>query len=711
MKNKKITISTKILTIIAVSLISLSLFYFTQVYFGFEKIKDEVFYIFQDRLMESKRDALQVRVANAVDIIEMYAEKSSTENIIHEVEKELKSKSEILLSILNRTYKEKNGKIAKNEMKKLLKDIVRNSRYGNSGYFWINDNHPKMIMHPIKPQLDGRDITNIKDPNGKKLFIEMVETVKESESGFVHYQWSKPGFEEPQDKISYVALFKPFGWIIGTGIYVESVEEDMKRTALKTIESIRYGKDRSGYFWIHDKNGKMIMHPTKPQLVGEFINGMKDENGKLYFREMNDVVKRVGSGFVDYYWKRDNKSDTELKISYVEGFKKWGWIVGSGIYVDDVQENLDIITVAFSEKTMEILLSLVIVVSVILLLTLFVSRFAITKFIVNPIHNLSLTAKNLVDGDGDLTQKLPIKSNDEVAEASEYINGFLEKVRVIIENSKESSNKNINISKELREHSLKIKEQIVDERGKVLAVSEKSNRINQLISLNIVSLTSTQDKLLSARTLLENMKKNIFSMDNFVHENVKSESNIAERMKQLVEDIDDIKILVNEISSISSETDLLALNAGIEAARAGEKGKGFAVVAEKIRELAENTENNLQNINKQMKKIVENITTFSENIENSVSNVEKVSDISENVSIDIRKIVDLILSINSMAVSNVGSSKEVSNESIEMSHTLSLIAQLATENTKSVKNIEEETMNLNQNADLLNSELSKFKVN
>jgi methyl-accepting chemotaxis protein len=203
------------------------------------------------------------------------------------------------------------------------------------------------------------------------------------------------------------------------------------------------------------------------------------------------------------------------------------------------------------------------------------------------------------------------------------------------------------------------------------------------------------------------MEKNIFSMDNFVHENARSKSSIAERMKQLIEDIDDIKILVSEISTISSETDLLALNAGIEAARAGEKGKGFAVVADKIRELAENTENNLQNINKQMKKIVENITTFSENIENSVSNVEKVSNISENVSIDIKKIVDLILSINSMAVSNVGSSKE----SIEMSHTLGLIAQLATENTKSVTNIEEETMGLNENANLLNSELSKFKVN
>jgi methyl-accepting chemotaxis protein len=408
--------------------------------------------------MESKRDALQVRVTNAVDIVEMYAEKASKENIIHEVEKELKSKSEILISILNRTYEEKKGKISKNEMKKLLKDIVKNSRYGKSGYFWINDKHPKMIMHPIKPQLDGRDITNIKDPNGKKLFIEMVETVKKNNNGFVHYQWSKPGFEEPQDKISYLALFKPFGWIIGTGIYVESVEEEMKRTALKTIEAIRYGEDKSGYFWIHDKNGKMIMHPTQPKLIGEFINGMKDENGKLYFREMNDVVKRAGSGFIDYYWKRDEKSDAELKISYVEGFKRWGWIVGSGIYVDDVQEDLDIITVAFSEKTMEVLLNLVIVVSIILLVTLFISRFAITKFIVNPINNLSLTAKNLVDGDGDLTQKLPIKSNDEVAEASEYINGFLEKVRIIIENSKESSNKNINISKELREHSLKIKE-------------------------------------------------------------------------------------------------------------------------------------------------------------------------------------------------------------------------------------------------------------
>jgi methyl-accepting chemotaxis protein len=125
--------------------------------------------------MESKRDALQVRVTNAVDIVEMYAEKASKENIIHEVEKELKSKSEIIISILNRTYEEKKGKISKNEMKKLLKDIVRNSRYGKSGYFWINDKHPKMIMHPIKPQLDGRNITNVKDSNGKNYLLKWLK--------------------------------------------------------------------------------------------------------------------------------------------------------------------------------------------------------------------------------------------------------------------------------------------------------------------------------------------------------------------------------------------------------------------------------------------------------------------------------------------------------------------------------------------------------
>ncbi|MGV8977026.1 MAG: methyl-accepting chemotaxis protein [Cellulomonas sp.] len=100
---------------------------------------------------------------------------------------------------------------------------VRELRYSGSEYFWINDMHPTMVMHPVKPELDGTDLTQNVDPDGNHLFVEFVDVVKAHGAGFVAYQWPKPGADSPQPKVSYVAGYEPWGWIVGSGIYVDDV--------------------------------------------------------------------------------------------------------------------------------------------------------------------------------------------------------------------------------------------------------------------------------------------------------------------------------------------------------------------------------------------------------------------------------------------------------------------------------------------------------
>jgi len=100
---------------------------------------------------------------------------------------------------------------------------IKNLRYNKEDYFWINDLEPKMIMHPFKPQLNGQSVAENKDSEGKKLFIEMVNVCKKDGKGFVDYMWPKPGFEKPVPKISYVELYEPWNWIVGTGIYVDDL--------------------------------------------------------------------------------------------------------------------------------------------------------------------------------------------------------------------------------------------------------------------------------------------------------------------------------------------------------------------------------------------------------------------------------------------------------------------------------------------------------
>ncbi|MBK0538793.1 cache domain-containing protein, partial [Klebsiella pneumoniae] len=82
-------------------------------------------------------------------------------------------------------------------------------------------------MHPIKPELDGTDLREIKDPTGKRLFVEFAETVKRQREGFVDYQWPKPGLDTPQPKLSFVTGFQPWNWVIGTGVYIDDLQAQL----------------------------------------------------------------------------------------------------------------------------------------------------------------------------------------------------------------------------------------------------------------------------------------------------------------------------------------------------------------------------------------------------------------------------------------------------------------------------------------------------
>ncbi len=106
---------------------------------------------------------------------------------------------------------------------------LKTLRYQGEEYFWVNDLYPKMIMHPFKPELDGKDLTGYADPTGKHLFVEFAKVCKEKGHGFVEYMWPKPGNDQkvPVPKISFLKLYQPWGWVIGTGIYLDSLNTEM----------------------------------------------------------------------------------------------------------------------------------------------------------------------------------------------------------------------------------------------------------------------------------------------------------------------------------------------------------------------------------------------------------------------------------------------------------------------------------------------------
>ncbi len=125
------------------------------------------------------------------------------------------------------------GEMTLEDAKKRAFKSIGNLRYGSNDYFWINDMKPVMIMHPLKPEMNGKELAEYKDPNGKLLFIAMLDVCKANGEGFVDYVWDKGGKLTP--KVSYVKLYKPWGWVIGSGVYLDDIQRDVNALRWKIL--------------------------------------------------------------------------------------------------------------------------------------------------------------------------------------------------------------------------------------------------------------------------------------------------------------------------------------------------------------------------------------------------------------------------------------------------------------------------------------------
>ncbi len=137
-------------------------------------------------------------------------------------------KTEKIRNLVETVYKvaesaHQRSDLSEADRKQLALNTIKAMRYNTADYFWINDSHPTMVMHPIKSALDGKDLSDFKDPKGKRLFVAFARVCREKGQGTVDYLWPKPGLDEPVEKLSYVKLFQPWDWIIGTGIYIDDV--------------------------------------------------------------------------------------------------------------------------------------------------------------------------------------------------------------------------------------------------------------------------------------------------------------------------------------------------------------------------------------------------------------------------------------------------------------------------------------------------------
>ncbi|MCE9842966.1 methyl-accepting chemotaxis protein [Vibrio antiquarius] len=489
-------------------------------------------------------------------------------------------------------------------------------------------------------------------------------------------------------------------------LYDTDVNGSNKEAAKEILKAMRFESD--GYFFAYDSQGVNTLHAIKPSLEGKNLYDLRDENGVAVIAGLIDASQK-GDGFLYFSWHKPTIDAQAPKLGYAEYLSKWDWVLGTGVYIDDIDQQVAMHRELKTQELKEHTLSAVLISVIGLIITSVLTSIVVSKGI-QPLQHVAASLKDVAAGGGDLTARLKVESQDEVGEVAAAFNEFMDKLHPLMQDIHRSATTVQTVSQSLNTQTSQASGQMQDhclETDKVVtAVTQMSMTAKEVAS----NTNATAQAIEDANSQVTEAQREVEQAIEGITELVREIDSTSDAISELSLQTEKITKVLDVIGEIAEQTNLLALNAAIEAARAGEQGRGFAVVADEVRSLASRTQNSTHEIGDMLKQLQNGVSRAVSTMSVSQKRGVKTAEESALIQKSLSGVHHSIGTIRDMGIQTASAAEEQSAVAEDINQNLVAIQQIVNNINETLQHAESISTQLSQSGTEIHGLVGNFKL-